>query len=67
VIEIDPLAEKTQASTDGISKTSEDADKTAGTSGSELKKTPGFEFGFAFALLIGGKLVNGYIKKKARK
>ena len=67
VIEKDPLAEKTQASTDDISKTSEDADKTAGTSGSESKKTPGFEFGFAFVLLIGGKLVNGYIKKKARK
>jgi hypothetical protein len=67
VIEKDPQAETAQASVDENSKNSEEAGKTTGTSGSEAKKAPGFELSVAFALLTGGKLATGYIKKKAQK
>jgi hypothetical protein len=67
VIERDSQTEKAQASTGETSIKSEDEGKTAGTSGSESKKAPGFEFGITFALITGGKLVSGYLKRKARK
>jgi len=62
VIETDPQA-KAQASEETSGK-SEETGKTQDTSGAEAKNTPGFGFGYTFALLTGGKLVAGHRHKK---